>query len=46
MKMKKMNFCFVNGMNFKFTTHKLQSLLTTCAKFLFHTVKGYEDMAF
>ena len=43
---EKINFCFVNCMNFEFTTHKLQSLLITCAKFLFHEVTGYEDMAF
>ena len=45
MKMKKMNFCFVNRLNLKFTTHKLQSLLITCAKFRFHTVNSYEDMS-
>ena len=43
---EKMNFCFVNRMNFKFTTHRLQSLLITCAKFRLHTVYGYEDMTF
>ena len=46
MKMKKMNFCFVHCMKFKFTTRRLQSLLITCAKFLFHTVNGYDLLKF